>query len=273
MPRRPAQDPEAARRAEESLRAIEAGGIPLAAQERLERMSGGGSRFFTSDLTTSEFLLLREAGFRPLTQVMGSCFYNLGWQYMPAGYSYYGQGQIFELDAQTEAWQEARRLALSRLAEEARRAKADAVVGVKIERGAYDWARGLIEFVAVGTAVASDRFDLGEEPLLSNLSGQDFAKLYRSGHIPVGIVAGTTVTYVMTGWSQQSRMTGFRTRPSRTRSCPTSPNGVQAARQAAMTRVTRQAHGARGERGRRASLRAQPAHPRAPGRQLGTPPT
>ena len=61
------------------------------------------------------------------------------------------------------------------------------------QRGAYDWAAGLIEFVAVGTAVASERFDLGDETVLSNLSGQQFAQLFRHGWWPVGLVAGTTV--------------------------------------------------------------------------------
>ena len=45
----------------------------------------------------------------------------------------------------------------------------------------------------------------------------------------------------MTGWSQQSRMTGFRT-AFQNQELPDFTNGVQAARQAAMTRVTRQAH-------------------------------
>ena len=82
----------------------------------------GGGSFFTSDLTTAEFLLVRQAGFRPLTQVMGSCFYSVGFQYMPMGSNWgygYSAGGTYELDVQSEAWNEARRLALSRLAQEA----------------------------------------------------------------------------------------------------------------------------------------------------------
>ena len=44
------------------MRAIEAGGIPLAATERLTKLREGGSNFFTSDLTTNEFLLVRAGG-------------------------------------------------------------------------------------------------------------------------------------------------------------------------------------------------------------------
>ena len=46
----------------------------------------------------------------------------------------------------------------------------------------------------------SERYDLGEEPVLSNLSGQEFAALYTHGYWPVGIAAATTVCYAMTSW-------------------------------------------------------------------------
>ncbi len=151
-----------------SIQALESGGIPLAAQARLDDLRNRGGGFFTSDLTTNEFLLVRRAGFRPLTQVMGSCFYNVGWQWMPGGMGYasggfggYAEGQTIELETQSAAWNDARRLAIGRLAEEAKRAGADAVVGVRLQRGGFDWAAGLIEFVAVGTAVRSERFELG----------------------------------------------------------------------------------------------------------------
>jgi uncharacterized protein YbjQ (UPF0145 family) len=186
-------------------------GIPDAARRRLAELRQGGSSFFTSDLSVPEFLLTREAGFRPLTQVMGSCFYNIGWQWMPGSgwqstWQTYPEGTTFELDTQTEAWNEARRLALARLAEEAKLAGADAVVGVRIERGEYGWASGLLEFVATGTAVRSERYDLGDEPVLSNLSGQEFAALYAHGYWPVGIAAATTVCYVMTSWQTTSAL-------------------------------------------------------------------
>src|SRR5580658_2662318 len=91
--RRAEQDAPA--RAEESVRAIEAGGLPLAARERLASLRASGGSY-TSDLSTSEFLLIRQAGFKPVSQVMGSCFYHVGWQYMPgqrAPGSYAPEGQ------------------------------------------------------------------------------------------------------------------------------------------------------------------------------------
>ena len=243
-------------------------GIPQAARERLEEVRQSGGSFFTSDLTTNEFLLVRQAGFRPLTQVMGSCFYHVGWQGMPympgyqpqspgwaqpgvfGGGSGYGQGfgqgmwrdgQTVELETTSEAWNEARRLALERLSEEARLAGADAVVGVRLQRGAYDWAAGLIEFVATGTAVASERFDLGEETVLSNLSGQEFAQLFRHGWWPAGLVAGTTVCYALTGWKQRQGMTFFGSRW-QNQELTDFTRGLYDARTQAMMRLQRQAH-------------------------------
>ena len=199
---------------------------------------------------------------------MGSCIFQVGFQNMPgnnttlgafraegqatprgaaAGFEYddFGRrvyynasfGQVFEQGIQIEAWQKARRLALGRLAEEAMLAGADAVVGVHLRRGSSAWGRNTIEFVAIGTAVVSERYDLGGEPVLSNLSGQDFAKLFASGYWPVGLVADTTVIYVMTGW-QQAQSSG-RLQPNQ--ELPDFTQGVQHARRLAVSRVSRDA--------------------------------
>lgn len=243
-------DDEAARLAAESLASIEQGGLPLPAQERLRQLREGGRGFFTSDLSTNEFLLARQAGFRPLTQVMGSCFYHLGWQWLPGGgWSMRtggmlpsGQGDIWELETQTGAWNEARRLALGRLSEEARLAGADAVVGVRLERGAYDWSQDVLEFVATGTAVRSERFDLGETPVLSNLSGQEFAALFLHGWWPSGLVAATTVTYVAAGWQQQRAQFGLGGSRYQNQEFEDFTRGVYEARNQSMLRAGRQAH-------------------------------
>jgi uncharacterized protein YbjQ (UPF0145 family) len=249
MPFRRRPSAEDARRAEESLARLEAGGIPSAAAERLEAYRSAGGRFFTSDLSVNELMLTRQAGFRPLTQVMGSCFYRTGWQSYPwggrggfGGMSWGGgDGETIELEQQTEAWNEARRLALGRLAEEARLAGADAVVGVRLTRRHHDWAAGLIEFVVVGTAVRSERFRFEEGPALSNLSGQDLNKLVRYGFWPVGLVAGTTVAYVATGSRQQFRSTGLFT-GRQNQEMPDFTRGIYDARALAMGRLSRQCH-------------------------------
>jgi len=231
---------------ERDVQALEAGGLPGAARARLDSLRERADGFFTSDLSTNEFLLVRRAGFRPLSQVMGSCFYNVGWQWMPGSSSYgwgttYAQGETVELDTQTQAWNDARQRALARLVEEAKLVGADAVVGVRLQRGEFDWAAGLLEFVAVGTAVRSDRYELGEEPVLSNLTGQQFAALFEHGFWPAGLVAATTVAYVMTGWQQQSRVTGMFS-GWQNQELADFTRGVYDTRSQTMLRLNRQAH-------------------------------
>jgi len=225
-----------------SLASIEAGGIPLAAAERLAELRRREGRFFTSDLGVGEFLLAREGGFRALTQVMGSSVYHVGWQYMPYVNSWgFQDGGVAELDTQTEAWNKARRLALGRLAEEATRAGADAVVGVRLSRAAFDWSQGLIEFASFGTAVRSEQYELEGTPVLSNLSGQDFAKLYAHGYWPVGLVAATTVVYVVAGWSTQRAQQGWLSRW-QNQELTDYTQGLYQARDFAMRRAQQQAH-------------------------------
>ena len=229
-------------RDEQSLAAIEAGGIPLAAQERLDELKRRGGGFFTSDLSTNEFLLVRQAGFEPVTQVMGSSVYHVGWQQMPWTSSWQlPMGGSAELDVLTDAWNEARGLAIGRLAEEAQRAGADAVVGVRLERKRFDTTGDLVEFTSFGTAMRSKRYAIENAPVLSNLSGQDFAKLYLNGYWPVGLVAASSVTYVVSGWTTQRAQRGFASR-FQNQELTDYTQGLYEARQRAVLRLTRQAH-------------------------------
>jgi uncharacterized protein YbjQ (UPF0145 family) len=67
----------------EALARIEAGGIPVEAEERLKAL-GRGESLFTSGLSVNEFALLGRMGPQPLAQVMGASVVRTGWQYLPA---------------------------------------------------------------------------------------------------------------------------------------------------------------------------------------------
>jgi hypothetical protein len=55
--------------------------LPQHAIERIQRMRGAqGQRFFTSDLSVKEYLLIRESGFEAAGLVMGSSIYHVGYQ-------------------------------------------------------------------------------------------------------------------------------------------------------------------------------------------------
>src|SRR6185369_12774949 len=103
-------------------------GLPEQAKQRLQEMSR--RKFFTSDLSVNEFLLVREAGFDPVGLVMGSSIYHIGFQ----------MGRVFqnmELDVLSQAMYHARELAMTRMEEEADILGADGIVGVRLEVTRY----------------------------------------------------------------------------------------------------------------------------------------
>jgi uncharacterized protein YbjQ (UPF0145 family) len=206
-------------------------GVPNSAIARLRRMAGQGGQkpLWTSDLSVSEFVLLKQAGVEPLGLVMGSSIYHIGFQM--ANY-YVNQ----ELEYLSQAMYAARELAMSRMEEEAHVLGADGVVGVRIEVGGYDWAENLAEFVAVGTAVKApegeDHRTIHQRPFTSDLSAQDFYKLYSIGYVPAELVLGNCVYHVAhQGLGQQMMQMGVN--------CEM-PNYTQAlyeARELAMSRM------------------------------------
>jgi uncharacterized protein YbjQ (UPF0145 family) len=199
-------DERSAERAAASLTQIEDGHIPLAAKERLAQfaLAGTGPAAFSSDLAVNEWSALARLGVTPITQVMGSSIYRVGWQ--PTYYN-----APTEVRVLSDAYNECRRLALGRLLEEAQACAADAVVAVRIDQGAHDWAPGAVEFIAVGTAVrlAQDLRHSGGQALLSDLSGQEFVLLCNAGMRPVGIAAHTSVHYIPASPRTQQAQSSF----------------------------------------------------------------
>jgi uncharacterized protein YbjQ (UPF0145 family) len=149
--------------------------------------------FFTSDLSANEHLLVRQAGFEPLGLVLGSSIYHIGFQQ-----SMWNQSQ--EMGVLTQAMYHARELAMTRMEEEADQLGADGVVGVRLEIGRYEWGADLAEFVAIGTAVRHVEGKLHRapngRPFTSDLSGQDFSTMLRTGYRPVALVMGNCVYHV-----------------------------------------------------------------------------
>jgi uncharacterized protein YbjQ (UPF0145 family) len=246
--RGPALDPAEQERADRSRERLEAGGIPLAASERLSALArtDGSPAPFGSDLGVGEFALLASLGITPITLVMGSSIYHAGWQ---TGY-YFAPGEV---PALSHAYNESRRLALSRLLEETRTAGADAVVGVRITQGAHDWAPGSVEFIAIGTAVRLPPAlrSTAAEPVLTDLSGQEFWQLCAAGFRPVGIAAYTSVHYVPATWQTQmaqgSSMMFGQSAAWTNQELPDFTRGVYAARETAMGQLTAQAAGHGGD--------------------------
>lgn len=107
---------------------------------------------FTSDLSGQDFWTLLNAGYRPLGFVMGNCVYYVGPPPNP-------QGQNGELTHVTQALYDARELAMERMQVEAEALQAEGIVGVIVDETNHTWGPTVLEFSAVGTAVASIRAD------------------------------------------------------------------------------------------------------------------
>jgi uncharacterized protein YbjQ (UPF0145 family) len=167
--------------------------LPVHAKERLADMRK--RRLFTSDLSVSEFVLVREAGFDPVGMVMGVSIYQIA----PNIPSLSRDQPGCELVDTTKALYHARELAMNRMEEEADALGADGIVAVRLTLNVHAWGTNVIEFLAIGTAVRSENpgFRGAENrPFTSDLSGQDFWTLLNAGYRPLGFVMGNCVYYV-----------------------------------------------------------------------------
>ena len=230
---------------EASQEAIRRGGLPLNAVARLqeqEKRVGTPQEFFTSDLSVNELALTRECGFEPLGQVMGSCVYNVGWQYMPAGSWVYSSQEFAIL---TQAHYDARYRAFDRLKQEAKLLKADGVVGVRfLRQGEELWSNNMLEYIAIGTAVRRTNAPpaLAKEPFVSNLSGQDHWMVRKEGYKPVGFVFGNCSWCQYPDWRSQSAMFSWSNAE-----LTSLTQGVYTARELAINRMEAEAHAVHAE--------------------------
>ena len=108
---------------------------------------------FVTTMTTSEIGLLARAGYRPIGVVLGSCVYHVGRRSASEWARSLRRNR--ELDGYSAAFYDARELAMTRLQDEAHGLGADGVVGVTTAERSHVWGSRVIEFFAMGSAVAS----------------------------------------------------------------------------------------------------------------------
>ena len=180
---------------------------------------------FTSDLSCADFALARGLGVEPIRQVLGACVYQVGYQSLMAYETPYsgmpmfggGDGYVTRLDVITEAWNNARERALSRLRGEAEAVGAQAVVGVSLRAVAEHLGEGggayAIDYSVIGTAIrhggraaAGARRSSPPQVVLTELSVADYAKLLRAGVEPVGIAAHSVSVFATYGYNTVQRM-------------------------------------------------------------------
>ncbi|MCL5431266.1 MAG: heavy metal-binding domain-containing protein [Candidatus Marsarchaeota archaeon] len=105
---------------------------------------------FTSDLSTSDFWLLKSRGYEPVALVVGNSVYSMGViGGLATGLKGMTKGELGQI---TELLYNARMMALGRMTDEANKLGADGIIGVKLKID-YMHNGEWMEVTAVGTAV------------------------------------------------------------------------------------------------------------------------
>jgi uncharacterized protein YbjQ (UPF0145 family) len=194
----PPEDPAAARqrlqaerdRQERDQYLLESGRLPSTAEQRLKAVGTADALAFTSDLAPDEAGLLRGEGLQPICLVGGSAFYHVG-------YAYASAWQDVEVTQLSQAYNEATRLAVSRMAQEAETLGAHGVVGVRYRLVRHEWADRTVEVQVVGSAVRAPG-PAPRQPWLCDLSGQEWWALRRGGYEPAALAYGHCTWFILT---------------------------------------------------------------------------
>ncbi len=116
----------------------------------------------TSELTGEELWNLTQLGYAPLRLVLGTSVYALGLAGgISAAFSSLARGEV---EAVTRLVYEARENCLAHIRNEAQELRADGVIGIKVF--VYEISRGLVEVMAIGTAIRRNRDVTTQSPQL-----------------------------------------------------------------------------------------------------------
>lgn len=107
---------------------------------------------FTCDLSGEDFWSLVRGGYRPMSLVMGVCVYHVAHRSFGTWLSQMNAN--VEHVPFTQGLYDARELATERMQYEAQMAGGSGVVGVEVHEGHHGWDSHVIEFFALGTAIA-----------------------------------------------------------------------------------------------------------------------
>jgi uncharacterized protein YbjQ (UPF0145 family) len=163
----------------------------------------GRSPAWGSVLSVDGFAAMRSAGFEPVGQVFGAAVYPLTATAAVSCPGIATHSLVSATSATTDvpgpgaqiaqALYDGRRVAIDRMASECADLGGHGIVGATLqvtETPADSFAAATIEFRVIGTAMRASRCPPLPRPFTTELSGQDFAKLFMDGWMPVGIALG-----------------------------------------------------------------------------------
>ena len=155
--------------------------------------ASGGAPFFTTSASGTELYCHLDAGYTPLSFVMGNVAYALGiGRGITGGLSTMAKGEVHQY---SEMYNRIRHLALFRMRREAASVGANAVVDVRIDLRPF--GTGVVELLMTGTASHHPAFaPAGSDPakvVTSELTGAELFSLAQMGYAPVQLVMATSV--------------------------------------------------------------------------------
>lgn len=145
---------------------------------------------FSSSADGQELYCQMDSGFRPIKFVFGNVAYSIG-----IGGGIMGalkSLQRGEVEQYSQVFNETRHLALIRIAQEARSAGANSVVGI---RTAIIPFKGMQEMVMIGTASHHPSLppEFAQHPITSDLTNEEMWNLVHMGYMPIQLVLGVSV--------------------------------------------------------------------------------
>jgi uncharacterized protein YbjQ (UPF0145 family) len=154
---------------------------------------GAPPPFFTTSASGTELFCHLEAGYTPVSFVMGNVAYALGLgRGITGGLSTLARGEVHQY---SEMYNRIRHLALFRLRREAASVGANAVVDVRIDIRPF--GAGVVELLMTGTASRHAAFSAdSRDPtsvVTSELTGAEIFSLAQMGYAPVQLVMATSV--------------------------------------------------------------------------------
>lgn len=148
----------------------------------------GAATFFTSAGNAQELYCHMDAGYQPLAHVFGNIAYSIGLGGgVLAAFKTLGRGEVREY---SNTFNITRHKALTRLIDDAKRAKANAVVGIRTE--VTRW-HGTHEMMMTGTAAQHPGLPKNASPVTSDLTGEELWALTKLGYAPLRLMLSTSV--------------------------------------------------------------------------------
>jgi uncharacterized protein YbjQ (UPF0145 family) len=150
---------------------------------------GADTLGFSTSANTQQLYCQLDAGFTPKSFVFGNVAYSIGVGGNVAG-AFRGLKRG-EVPQYTQIFDHTRHLALSRIKDEAKRANANAVLGIETT---IEPLLGAQEMMMIGTASSHPALaEYASDPVTSDLTNEELWNLVNIGYLPIRLVMGVSV--------------------------------------------------------------------------------